>query len=89
MTETDGEVTAVVYPVPATSHGGRGLADDEAFMNSHPEVVCEFLVAVERAGGAVDDQFREAVILSDGVQAMDGPEAAGLIAMTSMRWLRH
>ena len=46
-------------------------------------------MAVERAGGAVDDQFREAVILSDSVQAMDGPEAAGLIAMTSMRWLRH
>ena len=52
---------------------------------SHPEVVCEFLVAVERAGGAVDDQFREAVILSDSVQAMDGPEVVGLIATTSMR----
>ena len=43
------------------------------------------IVAVERAGCAVDDQFRAAAILSDSVQAMDGPEAVGLIATTSMR----
>ena len=52
---------------------------------SHPEVVCEFLVAVECAGCAVDDLFRAAAILSDSVQAMDDPEVVGLIATTSMR----
>ena len=32
MTETDGEVTALVHPVPASNHGGLGIADDEAFL---------------------------------------------------------